>query len=108
MTQTMREQLQALVNDIIDEIDELDEIPTVDADSLLIKLNAILATPDPAVTVQPGWYCKDGFGFWRFIAEPTFAGAWIGVRRIRIQDSAITDPWPDKPNGGPECVMEVG
>lgn len=110
MTQTMREQLQALVKDIkfIRNMNVM-----LDRRRILMELESILATPDPAVTVRKGWIAKCDFGLTWFPEKPYWdRGTWICSGRIAFLDGVvehiITDPWPDKPDGGPECVIEVG
>lgn len=108
----MRDKLAKLINDIIDGMDELAEVPVIDAESLLKKLESILATEPPAVTVRAGWVCKDNEGLLWFNDKPVWSSycGWGGTSRTPLHYAdaeCITDPWPDKPNGGPECCMEV-
>lgn len=118
MTQTMREQLRRLIDE---ELQFINAIPDCDdfvdeksaREFFVRKLESILATPDPAVTVRKGWVAKCGFGLTWFPERPYWdINTWICSGRIAFLDGVvehiITDPWPDKPNGGPECVMEVG
>ena len=110
MTQTMREQLQALVKDIkfIRNMNVM-----LDRRRILMELESILATPDPAVTVRKGWVCKDRCAVRWSSKQPEWAvrsELWItpaGSISVHVEDF-LNDPWPDKPDGGPECVIEVG
>lgn len=110
----MREQLQALVDEMTDEIQMSERRPLIDSVSLRGKLRAILAASPQSVSVKPGWVCKDHGGCltW-FSAKPE----WYPEHREWAtpepngedwtEAGCVTDPWPDKPNGGPECIMEV-
>lgn len=111
MTQTIREQLQALVKDI--RFTRNLSI-MLDRRRILMELESILATPDPAVTVRKGWIAKDITGVFWYREKPEWGGhgSWYpsdpdSYVSEYIGD-IITDPWPDKPDGGPECVIEVG
>jgi len=83
---------------------------------LLINLMNKLSTQrrDMIVaSVRKGWLCKDMYGFWWCNEKPEWAGYGSWHRSdpdsmIEEVHRIITDPWPDHPNGGPECVMEVG
>lgn len=105
MTQTMREQLQELV----------DRWHTRGIPSILwvlAELKRILAAEQPAVTVRAGWVCKDSHGLCFSKARPDWVhyGMWVSGtvdQRLFNVGWLITDPWPNKPNGGPECILEV-
>lgn len=113
MTQTIREQLQALVDELrLRLLDaELSDRRCVFEIPDLLRLKAILATPEPAVTVRKGWVCKDNSGIWWYSDKPFWdVGCewWDNNGTMhQLLNGAITDPWPDHPNGGPECVMQV-
>lgn len=107
MTKTIREQLQALV-------DEMDQNGIPSEGWVMLRLESILATEPPAVTVRKGWYAKDANGLAWFKEEPKYAGygSWYPCdpdsNYINDIDGVIIDPWEEShPNGGPECVMEV-
>ncbi len=105
MTQTIREQLQELV-------DRYDRAPlTASAGWVIGKLEAILAVSQPSPSVKPGWVCKDNkLGIFWSDMKPIWDDTkrtWLHPRRCIFLYQAITDPWPNKPNGGPECLMEV-
>ena len=67
------------------------------------------------VKLKPGWICKDQNSLWWTDLKPSFInnfdseinawegrGCWCAMR-----NNCIVDPWPDKPDGGPECILEV-
>lgn len=113
---TMREQLQVLVDDwkrrskfVADENWLYGEGLSTAAD----ELEAILATPEPAVTVRKGWVCKGRSALKFCQVYPTWYtddGNW-GTDQACDEfyaDGIITDPWEEShPNGGPECIMGV-
>jgi hypothetical protein len=110
----MREQLQKLIESLNERYS-----PSVPAENGLLvltaieELNAILAAnPEPAVRLRAGWVYKDAAGVWWSEKVPYWVKSeecWDTLSGTAYQwiDVVITDPWPDKPNGGPECVMEV-
>ena len=110
---TMREQLQALVEQFRGRLLSADiaDVRCIFDKFDLQQLESILATPEPAVTVRKGWVCKDKFGLWYYAMKPKWSGYWYGIRQRGLTcekvSKIITDPWPDHPNGGPECLMEV-
>lgn len=120
MTKTIREQLQALVDELrLRLLDaELSDRRCVFEIPDLLRLKAILATEPPAVTVRKGWLAKDSAGVAWYAARPnptadgddfTWELSAHGICQLCDETGeCITDPWPDHPNGGPECIMEVG
>ena len=112
----MREQLQKLIESLNERYS-----PSVPAENGLLvltaieELNAILAAnPEPAVRLRAGWIVKDGDGLTWLECTPVWYGlaeAWGGQQTMSSSEwsdaTCVIDPWPDKPNGGPECLMEV-
>lgn len=114
MTKTIREQLQALVDEYKWLQSAWTETLLLDSKNVINNLESILATEPPAVTVRKGWYAKDANGLAWFKEEPKYAGygSWYPCdpdsNYINDIDGVIIDPWEEShPNGGPECVMEV-
>lgn len=118
MTQTIREQLQALVDEYKWLQSAWTETLLLDSKKVINNLESILATEPPAVTVRKGWVAKDSAGVAWYAANPIpnadgddFMWELSAHGICQLVDETgqcIDDPWPDKPNGGPECVMEVG
>lgn len=119
MTQTVREQLQALAKKWRDKADQYSTpVEVALCLSVSLDIESILATEPPAVTVRAGWITKDWTGVCWWDNKPHW---WADSPEVRkhfwIHGSLhgrtvnctflFTDPWPDKPNGGPECCMEV-
>lgn len=117
----MREQLQKLIDDellFINAIPDCDDfIDEKSAREFFVrKLEAILAASLPSVQVKPGWVCKDSQGMCWFASEPVYVESrlqwelmdslWDDSTTLECE-RMVTDPWPDKPNGGPECLLEV-
>ena len=67
------------------------------------------------VKLNPGWICKDNNSLWWTDQKPPFntyfdpgeVSQWESRGHWRVMRNCIVDPWPDKPNGGPECILEV-
>lgn len=115
MTQTIREQLQALVEQFRGRMLSADiaDVRCIFDKFDLQRLESILATPEPAVTVRKGWIAKDSAGIWWYSDKPfwdTSCEWWNNNGAIpKLLQGAITDPWETShPNGGPECCVEVG
>ena len=105
MTQTMREQIQELVDRWHNR-----GIPSILW--VLEELKRIIATSPPVVSVKPGWVCKDAAGIWWSEKAPYWTenpDRWNFLCGHDYQWCiiCITDPWPDHPNGGPECILEI-
>lgn len=79
------------------------------------EIEAILAAnPEPVVRLRPGWLCKDYCGTHWFENKPTWHGDWnytddMSEWALMASDigDGLIDPWPNHPNGGPECLMQV-
>lgn len=67
------------------------------------------------VKLKPGWIVKgvSGWLFWcsdpvRWLPEHK---TWVSTGKSMSAWASVTDcivdPWPDKPDGGPECILEV-
>lgn len=105
----MRDKLQSLVEDLTYEKTMSRYSDTVDVcTQLLRRLNDIIATEQPAATVKAGWLFKDRHGFWWDACKPElFAdGVWARSEDAWVA-GFIIDPWPDQPDGGPDCLLEV-
>ena len=106
----MREQLQALLVELNDNIAYGD---TVGIGWVKSRIGRILAAnPEPVVRLRPGWVAKDGDGLWWLEHKPVWYGeSWGAQNCMSATDwcdgESIVDPWPDHPNGGPECWREV-
>jgi hypothetical protein len=120
----MREQLQKLIDVMKQQHSEmlavgnnLGLVCAIFHNTTIHELEAILAAnPEPAVRLRAGWVCKDREGLsWH--TEKPWCGTdhyydnarhsvWVSNSCPNYED-CFTDPWPDKPNGGPECLMEV-
>lgn len=106
---TMREQLQSLVdrwNDVANTCHEDGEQWTMSV--CADELETILATPDPAVTLCRGWLCKDHTGIYWQGWQPKWNRMLGRFDQDQLMRVPVNDPWPDHPNGGPDCCMEVG
>lgn len=110
----MKDKLQALVDELNHYCQYGDTVGISWVKTRVLNLMDRLATEPPAVTVRKGWVCKDGDGSlnW-FAAKPEWYPShkeWATPEPTGddwTEASCITDPWPDKPNGGPECLLEV-
>lgn len=114
----MRDKLQALVEQMKSEHAEMLSVGGATAlvcavfhNTVIHKLESILATEPPAVKVRAGWYAKDFGGFWYFAEKPVFMNGWWVVNYSVAYDRVnriVNDPWSQShPNGGPECLLEV-
>lgn len=108
----MRDKLQALVdhiNKVKPDIAVSNMVAHSVCDLVIEELESILATEPPAVTVRAGWVCKGWIGMHWTSEKPKWSESlgWSCFDDALIVDECIIDPWPDKPNGGPECLLEV-
>lgn len=72
---------------------------------------------DRYMTMKAGWVCKDSLGLWWSDTNPSWReaqpfdcvdGLWYSQTNFTYMTSVIfNDPWPDHPNGGPECILEI-
>lgn len=114
----MKQQIRKVLDDelqLIKAIPDCDEFEweRTARTAFVHKLEAIIAALPTAATLKPGWLAKDRFGLWYYSKKPSWSGYWSGMRERGLnyeQVSAIlTDPWSEShPNGGPECLLEVG
>lgn len=106
----MREQLQKLIDKYLKREDDGGYSRIVSAQSVADELESILAAnPEPVQLVKPGWLCKDRNGLVWCDEKPEFSDWWYTQPDSQVEEllDVLIDPWPDHPNGGPECLMEV-
>ena len=109
----MREQLQKLIDKYLKREDDGGYSRIVSAQSVADELESILAAnPEPVVRLRPGWVAKDSDGLWWLEHKPVWYGeSWGAQNCMSATDwcdgESIVDPWPNHPNGGPDCWREV-
>lgn len=60
--------------------------------------------------IKPGWISKGRDGLYWFSAKPCWNYLYCEWEQDDGQTFGafcIVDPWPDKPDGGPECILEI-
>jgi hypothetical protein len=63
--------------------------------------------------IKPGWIVKDCHGLWwtdetPFFDENQWQSAACNRRAADWQVMrCIADPWPDQPDGGPDCILQI-
>lgn len=71
--------------------------------------NIIKSNPDTEFRINPGWLCKDSLGIHWCNSKPRLDenNYWDSSDGPIWVTPAVPDPWADKPEGGPECLIEI-
>lgn len=59
--------------------------------------------------VNPGWIVKGEYGVEHYESKPNYnelQGDWSS-EECPLDAACLVDPWSDKPNGGPDCILEI-